>query len=46
MGRLPDDRFEELENNRDWVACLLQLSHGMTPEEADREIVRWIVQTG
>ena len=45
-GQIPDDRFEELENNRDWVACLLQLSHGMTQDEAEREIVPWIVRVG
>ena len=45
-GQIPDDRFEELENNHDWVTCLLQLSHGMTQDEAEREIVPWIVRTG
>lgn len=41
-GQLPADRFEELERSRDWLVCMLQLLHGMQPDEAERAVDRWV----
>ena len=41
-GQLPTGRFEDLERSRDWLMCLFQILHGLTPGEAEREIDRWV----
>ena len=38
---LPDGRFEELERRRALFVSLLQIFHGMTRHDADREIDQW-----
>ena len=40
-GQLPDGRFEELERRRGLFVSLFQIFHGMTRQDAEREIDKW-----